>query len=116
MAAHGPAGVAAMASRARRSLDGERMTLTGRYPRLWAGDASRVPANDIIREDTMNDSEMTRPRSGDQWVPSRTSTVTISVIDSAPAAPRADARTVPFGFGVRDEPVAVEAEWEGNPS
>lgn len=66
----------------------------------------------------MNDSEMARPRSGDQWVPSRTSTVTISVIDRPPAGPRADARSVPFGFGIRDEPVAVEAEaeWEGNPS
>lgn len=62
----------------------------------------------------MNDSELARPRSGDQWVPSRTPTVTISVIDSPCAAPRA--RSVPFGFGIRDEPVVVEAEWEGNPS
>ena len=61
----------------------------------------------------MNDTDCLRHRSGEQWIPTRTSTLTISVIDRPPVAPRPGAGTVPFGFGIRDEPIV---EWEGNPS
>jgi hypothetical protein len=67
-----------------------------------------------IERTTMSDSEMMRPRSGDQWVPRRSSTPTISV-----TVTDTDSRRLPFGFGIREEePEAVlEApEWEGNPS
>ncbi|MDX6678827.1 MAG: hypothetical protein QOE31_2879 [Solirubrobacteraceae bacterium] len=61
----------------------------------------------------MNDSQLSRPRSGDQWIPRRTAGPTITVI----VEPRETRHNVPFGFGIRDEePVQVEAEWEGNPS
>jgi hypothetical protein len=61
----------------------------------------------------MNDSEMMRPRSGDQWFARRTPGASITVTVAEPqAAPR-----FPFGFGIREEPPAqAEAEWEGNPS
>jgi hypothetical protein len=66
-------------------------------------------------------------RSGEQWTPSRTSTLTISVIDKPQKEAPPGARKVPFGFGMRDEPVAepvleaesetlVADEWQGNPS
>ena len=62
----------------------------------------------------MNDSEMMRPRSGDQWIPRRTPGPTILVTVNDPPANR---RSVPFGFGIRDEePTRVDPEWEGNPS
>ncbi|HEV7808307.1 MAG TPA: hypothetical protein VGO80_21050 [Solirubrobacteraceae bacterium] len=62
----------------------------------------------------MNDIQMMRPRSGDQWIPRRTSGPSINVIVSDPPA---KGRHVPFGFGLREEePEQVEAEWEGNPS
>ena len=61
----------------------------------------------------MNDSEMMRPRSGDQWIPRRIPGPTITVTVSDPPANRSFA----FGFGIRDEePAATELEWEGNPS
>ena len=66
-------------------------------------------------------------RSGEQWTPSRTSTLTISVIDKPQKPAPPGARKVAFGFGVRDEPLAEAAcepapeaivadEWQGNPS
>jgi hypothetical protein len=66
-------------------------------------------------------------RSGEQWTPNRSSTLTISVIDKPQKPAPPGARKVPFGFGVRDEPVAepvdeagsktfVADEWQGNPS
>ena len=61
----------------------------------------------------MNDHQLSRPRSGDQWVPRRTATPSISVtVGDRPA------HNVPFGFGIREQQPAVEpeAEWEGNPS
>ena len=63
----------------------------------------------------MNDSQMTRPRSGDQWIPRRTLAPTILVTVAEPTTNR---HSVPFGFGIRDdEPAAVvPCEWEGNPS
>ena len=71
----------------------------------------------------MNHTEGAIHRSGEQWTPSRTSTLTISVIDKPQKAPPPGARKVPFGFGVRDEPVAEEGSqalvfdgWQGNPS
>lgn len=59
------------------------------------------------------DHQLSRPRSGDQWVPRRTPATTISV-----TVEQRVAHNVPFGFGIRDEdPVQSEAaEWEGNPS
>ncbi|MEY2514366.1 MAG: hypothetical protein QOJ89_1724 [bacterium] len=62
----------------------------------------------------MNDHQLSRPRSGDQWVPRRTAAPTISVtVGDRPA------HNLPFGFGIREQqPVEPEAEWEweGNPS
>ncbi len=58
-----------------------------------------------------------------RWEPSRHDYQTsryISVIEPPSDTPRPKGRrTVPFGFGPRDEPPAagaVEDEWEGNPS
>lgn len=64
----------------------------------------------------MNESQMVRPRSGDQWIPRRSAGPSINVIVSdAPANGRRI--PFPFGFGIREEePAQVEAEWEGNPS
>ena len=78
----------------------------------------------------MKNTEGAQHRSGEQWTPSRTSTLSISVIDKPQKLAPPGARRVPFGFGVRDEPViapvveaeaqleppAVVDEWEGNPS
>jgi hypothetical protein len=74
----------------------------------------------------MNHTEGALHRSGEQWTPSRTSTLSISVIDKPQKPAPPGARKVPFGFGVRDEPAtppvvdaeaeAVVDEWEGNPS
>ena len=71
----------------------------------------------------MNHTEGAIPRSGEQWTPSRSSTLTISVIDKPQQPAPPGARKVPFGFGVRDEPVAepgseapVSDGWQGNPS
>jgi hypothetical protein len=62
----------------------------------------------------MNESQMVRPRSGDQWNPRRSAGPSITVIVSDPPA---NDRRIPFGFGIREEePAQVEAEWEGNPS
>jgi len=60
------------------------------------------------------DHQLSRPRSGNQWVPRRTATPTISVT----VEQRELAHNVPFGFGIRDEePIQAEAAaWEGNPS
>jgi len=64
----------------------------------------------------MNDPQALRPRSGDQWLPRRTATPSIRVID-APGTQRRRS-SAPFGFGIRDESIeaAPEPEWEGNPS
>jgi hypothetical protein len=75
----------------------------------------------------MNHTEGAIHRSGEQWTPSRSSTLTISVIDKPQKPAPPGARKVPFGFGVRDEPVVepvaepgpetlVADEWQGNPS
>ncbi len=67
----------------------------------------------------MNHTEGMRHRSGEQWTPQRTSTLSISVIDKPPVPAPPGARKVPFGFGIRDEPaiaVPVLGDWEGNPS
>jgi hypothetical protein len=67
-----------------------------------------------IERTTMNpDHQLSRPRSGDQWIPRRTAAPTINVTVEERVA-----HNVPFGFGIRDEePVQAEAaEWEGNPS
>ncbi len=63
----------------------------------------------------MNEQQLSRPRSGDQWIPRRspTPTITVTVDQCVPT------HNVPFGFGIRDEvePEQPEAaEWEGNPS
>lgn len=75
----------------------------------------------------MDNTEGAIHRSGEQWTPSRSSTLTISVIDKPQKPAPPGARKVPFGFGVRDESVAepvaepgseapVADEWHGNPS
>jgi hypothetical protein len=75
----------------------------------------------------MNHTEGAIHRSGEQWTPSRSSTLTISVIDKPQKPAPPGARKVAFGFGVRDEPIAepeteaaaetlVADEWHGNPS
>jgi hypothetical protein len=78
--------------------------------RRWSTDARALHTE----RTTMDDSQMTRPRSGDQWIPRRTAGPSITV---TVAEPTANTRRVPFGFGIREqEPVTAEAEWEGNPS
>jgi hypothetical protein len=75
----------------------------------------------------MNHTDGAIHRSGEQWTPSRSATLTISVIDRPQKQAPPGARKVPFGFGLRDEPVAEPAAesgseapvaegWQGNPS
>ena len=62
----------------------------------------------------MDDHQLSRPRSGDQWIPRRSPTPTINV-----TVEQRVQHNVPFGFGIRDaqpSQTEVEAEWEGNPS